>query len=248
MLRLKMFAPIVSLLLCAPLAAEVFNQNLPADEREKLAAGEVLIRNIGKAQNMSLNPANEAAERALGVVAKLNPNYLVEIIQLRPYDETLIAKMRGILTDVPAYKGIPYFSESSQTYYELYSRADVLSKHERAENGGVLTDISAELYMKPFTVIAAHIVIQTGGDTLFYQYENTNSIRTDGSSVITDNISLVRANHMQSLILVFRQDDSLILYGIGGVHAPSVPFTRKRVETSFLNRIKTFCQYVYEKI
>ena len=36
--------------------------------------------------------------------------------------------------------------------------------------------------------------------------------------------------------------------GIGGVKAPSIFFLRDRVETSFMNRIKTMCSYFFEQM
>jgi hypothetical protein len=53
---------------------------------------------------------------------------------------------------------------------------------------------------------------------------------------------------MKSVILLFRHEDNWILYGVGGVKALKVSFLEKRIETSFINRIKTFCNFVFTKI
>ena len=53
---------------------------------------------------------------------------------------------------------------------------------------------------------------------------------------------------MVSCITVFRDGDNWILYGIGGVDALKLWFIEDRVETSFINRIKTFCNFIFTKL
>ena len=234
----------VSLLVLARARGEVFspslfNGNLTAEERVKLAAGDVLIRNIGKAKNISLNPVNPTAQKAIAAIKDLNPSYLAEVIQVRPYkeDERVIDRMRDILLDVPSYKGIPYWSVTNQKWYELYSSAVVRSTQGSAAS----TVIGAELVMDPFTPIDAEIIVAVEDASLFYFMENKNNLKTSG-------ITAVKENCMNSIIIVFREGDSLVLYGIGGVKAPAVFFLKERLERSFMNRIKTFCMFVYEKL
>ena len=52
---------------------------------------------------------------------------------------------------------------------------------------------------------------------------------------------------MKSIVVIVRQGDSWVLYGVGAVDAPSIFFLRDRVETSFMNRIKTFCTFFFNK-
>jgi hypothetical protein len=220
-------------------SADVFNNNLTAEERARLASGEILIRNIGKAKNISLAPVNQTAKQTIDAIQDLNPSYLAEVIQIRPYNpgENLIDRVKDILTDIPAYKGIPYWSVTNRKWFELYSSAKVLSRKNVASG----VEINAELVMPPFTPIDADIKILTEANSLFYRMVNNNKLKIEG-------ITMVQDNSMNSYIIIFRDGDSLILYGIGGVKAPSVFFLRERVETSFMNRIKTFCMYVYEKL
>jgi hypothetical protein len=238
----RIFCAAAAALVCAravPFSANLFNNNLTAEERVKLNAGEVLIRNIGKAKNISLNPINATAKKAIAAIHDLNPSYLAEVIQIRPYkeDERIIDRIRDILLDVPSYKGIPYWSVTGQTWYELYSSAVVRS--QRTQNAA--TVIGAELVMDPFTPIDAEITVAVEDGALFYFMENKNNLKTSG-------ITAVKENCMNSVIIVFRDGDSLVLYGIGGVKAPTVFFLKERLERSFMNRIKTFCMFVYEKL
>jgi hypothetical protein len=218
-------------------SADIFNANLSAGERRQLAAGEILIRNIGKAKNISLNPVNPLAAKTIEAIRQLNPSYLAEVIQVRPYKQDMLGRVKAVLSDVPSYKGIPYWSVTNQRWFELYSRANVRST--RAQ-GGTAT-INAELVMDPFTPIDATITVSSEGDTLFYSMINNNSLKADG-------ITAVKERCMNSIIIVFRDGDSLVLYGIGGVKAPVIIFLKERIERSFMNRIKTFCMYVYEKL
>ena len=52
---------------------------------------------------------------------------------------------------------------------------------------------------------------------------------------------------MKICILLIRDGDNWILYGIGGVNAPRVPFFTERIQTSFINRINTFCSFIFKK-
>ena len=218
-------------------SAQLFNNKLTPEDQKKLANGEILIRNIEKSKNISLNPVNPAAKQAIDTITALKPTYLAEVIQILPYDAKLIDKVQEILLDIPSYKGIPYYSVRNERYFDLYSSAKIISMQK---NGGKSV-VEAELLMQPFNMMETHIVVTNENGTLFFQQGNKNHIKA-GS------ITVAKANNMQSIIVVFREGNSLVLYGIGGVNAPVVFFLKDRIETSFMNRIKTFCMYVYEKL
>jgi hypothetical protein len=217
--------------------AQLFNSKLTGDEAARINAGEIVMRNLGKAENISLNPVHPAAKEAMDIIRALKPAYLAEVIQVRPYDETLLPLVRHILLDVPSYRGIPYWSERGERYYDLYSTAEVKS---RSENGQDVT-MDTELLMEPFSLMQARITVRVGEGSLFYRMENKNRMKAEGFTV-------AKEGKLQSLIVVFRYGDSLVFYGIGGVDAPVIFFLKNRIETSFMNRIKTFCMYVYEKL
>ena len=91
----KMTSTFLLLLICAiGLNAQLFNDKLTADEQQKLANGELIIRNIGKVKNISVNKDNPTVERAISTMERLKPAYLAEIIQITPYsgNENLIEK------------------------------------------------------------------------------------------------------------------------------------------------------------
>jgi len=217
----------------------LFNDNMTSEEKQKLADGEILIRNIGKAKNISLNPVTPEAARLIERVKKLKPAYLAEVIQIRPLsgNEGLIQSIKPLLLDVEGYVGIPYWSERAQDWFDLYSSASIVKK-DITETGGTL---NVDLYMLPFGDLNVNIGLSDTDGEVFYSMINTGNVKYE-------NITVVRPEKMQSFVYAFTYNDFVVLYGIGGVNAPSVFFLRDRIELSFINRIKTFCRFIFEKL
>lgn len=238
----KFFVSTVCLLsLVNVLSAEIFNKNLTATEKSSLDKGEVLIKNIGSYKNISLAEGNGAvADSLLSEIKTLSPKYLAEVIQIRPYEgnEDLPQKLEELLNNVPDYAGIPYWSVRHERYYDLYKSAKITSKVE--ENNK--TTIKADLVMDPFGTVKEDIVITKSNDSILYIATNKNTLN------YKDTIDCVKADKMKMCIYLFRNGDNWILYGAGGVNAPRIPFLNDRIETSFINRIKTFCNFVFTKI
>lgn len=223
----------------AVFSQDIFNSNLSKSERALLESGKTVIRNTGKVKKICINEkASPVVEKALKVIKDLDPNYLAEIIQKYPYEgnEDLINKIDVVIQDVPSYAGIPYWSVQHERYFDLYTTAKVKS----VRNSGNTTYINADLLMKPFGNIDTFMSITKTPDTYYYESTNLNDLKYT--------IKCVGKKDMKSVIVVFRQGDEWILYAMGGVDALSVPFLSGRIETSFMNRIKTFCSYCFSKL
>ena len=218
-----------------------FNEKLSDDDVRTLEAGTVLSRNIGKYKNISIQGENPGIDRIKEEIKNLNPNYLVELLQVRPYNgnENLAQTMRAVLEDIPSYAGIQYWSVQHDRYYDLYETAEVLEKQTPDEK---TTRYIADLFMEPFSTIHSIITLEQTDDYLLYTMENTNDLRFNGKFLC------VKKNNMKSAILLFRDGDNWIIYGLGGCKALKVALFEERIERSFINRIKTFCNYIYEKI
>ena len=96
----------ISLLLTiCTLSAQVFNNKLTSDEQQRLANGELVIRNIGKAKNISINGINSTLSKTIDTIEDLNPSYLAEVIRMVPYvgNEDLLEKLRPIILNVEDY-------------------------------------------------------------------------------------------------------------------------------------------------
>ena len=222
------------------LSAQIFNDKLTEEEQQKLANGELVIRNIGKAKNISVNGLNPTLEQTISAIEDLNPSYLAEVIRMVPYagNEDILEKLRPVMLDVEDYVGIPYYSERHDTYWDLYSTVEI----KEFTDDGKVAHLNDLMEMSPFGDIDTLINVTSGEDTLYYENTNLNNLKYH------EGITVVKKNNMKSIVTVFRSGDSWILYGIGGVKAPSIFFLRDRVETSFMNRIKTMCSYFFEQM
>lgn len=222
------------------LAASPFNSNLRSDEAALLDGGEILIRNINYARNMCLERGiSLSGNRLIDTMEGLSPKYLAEVIQIKSYEgnEDLPDRLAAVLDNIPAYAGIPYFSERGQRYYDLYSRAEIVERKVR----GNRTDMTAMLEMEPFGTVEESITLERDADSVLYTAMNMNKLR------YLDKFDCIAPEKMKICIFLFRDGDRWILYGAGGVNAPRIPFFTERIQTSFINRIKTFCNFIFEQ-
>lgn len=219
--------------------SEVFNSKLTESEVETLKSGKVLIRNTKNSSNISINRLNDDIEQVIDSIHELKPVYLAEIIQVIPVEAKpdLLLHLKNALIDIPSYKGIPYYSEHNKIWVDLYSKAEITNQVK----SNSYHYIACDFYMEPFGDISAKINIEYDEDSIFYENRNTTPI-------MYRDITCVKPGKMKYLIYAFKYKDCWVLYGIGGVNAPKVPFLAERIELSFMNRIKTFCNFIFTKI
>ncbi|MCR5188540.1 MAG: hypothetical protein K6C97_06355 [Treponema sp.] len=228
------------LLINTLLFADPFNQKLTDEERGLLSSGQVLIKNINYERNISLKEDySSLSDELLNVIDDLNPKYLAEIIQIRPYkgNENFDEMLQDFLYNVQDYAGIPYFSERGQTWYDLYEWAKI-TESVKEDN---VTTLKAQMKMDPFDIVEETIQIKTSDDVVLYIAQNENKLR------YLDKFDCIWPQKMKICILLFRDGENWIFYGIGGVNAPRIPFFTERIQTSFINRINTFCSYIFKK-
>lgn len=237
----KIFIILLNIFVCSSfLMASPFNQKLTDEEKIKLEKGEVLIRNIAYPKNICLNDnVSTLADQLLSRINELKPKYLAEVIQFKTYEgnEDLPQRLEELLNNIPSYAGIPYFSERKQKWYDLYSSATIVEKIEK-ENFSI---IKADIEMEPFGIMNQEIELYNDEESILYSAKNTNKLRYH------DKFDCVWPEKMSINILLFRDGDKWILYGIGGVNAPRIPFFIERIEVSFINRITTFCNFIFNK-
>lgn len=218
-----------------------FNSKLTESEIEQLNNGQIVIKNINDSKHISLNKEiNPLCDQLINSICTLNPKYLAEVIKIIPYkgNEKINEKLEVLLRNVPDYAGIPYWSERCQEYFPLYSSSEILEN----KTEGNKEIIMADLLMEPFGHVQQNIIMYKEIDTILYFSENLNTLK------YYDDFKCVSPNKMNMDVLLFRDGDNWILYGIGGVNAPKIPFFSERIETSFINRIKTFCNFVFTKL
>ena len=226
--------------LISKLIADPFNSKLTADERQTINSGEILIKNINYEKFMCLKKGeSDLGDRLLSEIRDLNPKYLAEVIQIKPYkgNEDLPQRLENLLNNVPEYAGIPYYSERNDEWYNLYDSAEIVSSIDHSDG----KSLKAELIMEPFDLVKEDIELLRTKDSILYTAINTNKLR------YLDKFDCVWPRKMKICILLIRDGDNWILYGIGGVNAPRVPFFTERIQTSFINRINTFCSFIFKK-
>ena len=231
---------LISTIFIASIFADPFNSKLTDSERAEITNGEIIIKNINYEKNICLKKGvNPLGDKLLEEINHLNPKYLAEVIQYKPYkgNEDLPQRLEAILNNVPEYAGIPYYSVRAEAWYNLYDSAEI---KEVIENGNFKT-IRADLLMEPFDVVKEDIEITKSSDAILYSAVNTNKLR------YLDKFDCIWPKKMKICILLFRDGDNWVLYGIGGVNAPRVPFFTERIQTSFINRINTFCSFIFKK-
>ena len=225
--------------------AAPFEGRISKNEAEKLEAGQIVIRNIHSAGNISIKSENEYVKKAVETIRNLNPSYLAEVIYKCPLieNEDITSKLFNLLSDIPSYKGIPYYSEHNDVWVDLYSSARISDIETHEDSTKSSCDIKAELYMEPFGDItsAIHMDYNITEGSLYYENANINDILYSG-------VTCINSGNMKSVIVVYKDEGCWILYGIGGVAAPRIPFLTKRIELSFMNRIKTFCSFIFSKL
>ena len=225
--------------------AGVFNKNLTAEEQQTLNRGEVLIKNIAYQKNMSLNKDfNEDTKALTEEIKQLSPKYLAEIIQIKPYkgNENLPEILTGLLYNVSDYKGIPYYSERNKKYYNLYDSAEIQKETIITQNAYKTSkQLEALFVMEPFDKVYETINLTQTTNSVYYSSINNNKLR------YKDEFDCVWPKKLKICIILFRDGDNWVLYGIGGVNAPRIPFFTERIETSFINRINTFCSFIFSK-
>ena len=239
-MKKTLFSLFFLLSLTAAAFSDPFNSKLTASEREQIAGGEILIKNINYEKFMCLQRGeSELGDKLLAEIRDLNPKYLAEVIQIKPYkgNEDLPQRLETMLNNVPEYAGIPYYSVRAEQWYNLYDSAEIVETTEKSDG----KFMKADLKMEPFDLVQEDIELTRGKDTILYTAVNTNKLR------YFDKFDCVWPRKMKICILLLRDGDNWVLYGIGGVNAPRVPFFTERIQTSFINRINTFCTFIFKK-
>ena len=226
-------------------AIPFYNEKLTADELKTLNTGKVLIKNITYQKNMCLNKGySDDCDSLIAEIKALSPKYLAEIIQIKPYkgNENLPEILTQLLYNVSDYTSIPYYSERAEAWYNLYDSAEITNEKIVLSNTiRTNKELSVTFVMEPFGTVYETIILNQSKDSVYYSSVNDNKLR------YLDQFDCIWPKKLKICILLFRDGDNWVLYGIGGVNAPRIPFFTERIETSFINRIKTFCNFIFTK-
>lgn len=217
---------------------QMFNSKLTEDERAVIESGDFLFHSIRKIDNIRINEIPET-EQVISTVQEVRPNYLAEIVQIIPYkgNENLVPVIARILSDVQSYIDIPYYSEQHDSWGTLFDDAAIIDALD--ENGK--TVINGRFLMSPFEYYTSRIEIEDRGTYYFYKMQNTQKIKYRF-------LSAIRRENMVAAVSVFRYEDNWIVYGLGGADMIRLPFLSRRIEVAFINRIKSFASFIFQKL
>ena len=234
-----LFSTIFAFIALVSVQAEIFNSKLSSDEKQKLENGEVLIRNIKSMKDVCVKE-NDSSSRILATMKKLDPAFVAEVIQIRPVEgnENLIEEIDSTLCNIGDYVRITYYYDRQQKWYELYSSAEIKKITEEKND----KQIDCILEMSLFGKFNSQINVTKDENFYFYELKNMENL------IYHEKFTAVKSKKMVSCMTVFRDDDNWVLYAIGGVDVPKLWFLKDRIETSFMNRIKTFCNFIFSKI
>lgn len=221
-------------------ATEIFSKYMTDENKNSLNNNETVIIKTDSYKKLSLEADNYVFQKLKTKIEDLKPTYIAEVIRIYPIseNENFIKDFDNLIMDVKSYVGIPYWSERNQQYFDLYSSAEITSVSQNQNQ----TITNADLVMEPFGLIKTQILTEKTTDYYYYESTNLNKLR------YFDKFDCVSPQNMKSSIIIFKNDNNWIVYSIGAVKAPSIFFLRERVETSFMNRIKTFCSFFISKI
>lgn len=221
-------------------ATEIFSKYMTDENKNSLNNNETVIIKTDSYKKLSLETDNYVFQKLKTKIEDLKPTYIAEVIRIYPIseNENFIKDFDNLIMDVKSYVGIPYWSERNQQYFDLYSSAEITSVSQNQNQ----TITNADLVMEPFGLIKTQILTEKTTDYYYYESTNLNKLR------YFDKFDCVSPQNMKSSIIIFKNNNNWIVYSIGAVKAPSIFFLRERVETSFMNRIKTFCSFFISKI
>ena len=237
----NIFISLFILFCMLPAFSQYFNSNLTETEKDIISKGDVFIKNINFHKYMCLNNGiNSNGDYLIEEIKDLNPKYLAEVIQIKPYkgNEDLPKQLEKLLNNVSDYAGIPYYSEHAEAWFDLYTSAEII----KSSIEGKKTIHDAEFIMEPFNLVKEKIVMINEDDSILYIATNQNKLR------YKDKFDCIWPQKMKICILLFRDGDNWVLYGIGGVNAPRIPLFTERIQVSFINRINTFCSFIFKKL
>jgi hypothetical protein len=216
--------------------------NLGGEDSARLGRGEALVRTVDDPRKLSLAAAGGFADELRKRIAKVDPNYLSEVMLVIPYRKGAIETLAAALANVEGYRGIEYYSKRQNNTYELFDKVEVKSK--RNEAGGEV--IEAWQHMEPFAEYGStyrySLIKSPAGAELFFIAENTSPISYKG-------VQAVKTGDMAWILYAFPVGDRIVFYGVGGVRAfDMLGALRDRLEASFIGRVESFFGYMSRKL
>lgn len=201
-------------------------------EKNGLQEGKIIIRNIQRCKNISIQKGlNPCVDKVIDVAEKIDANYLAEIIYKMPKNgnESVIDQAVSIFEDISLYKEIIYTDEKKGSNRNLFPLVE-----ERFRNDGPgYIQIGSHLRMDMLSAYDSELEIEYGKDGFFFHQKNT-------SPLMWRSFKAVKDGNMVAGICCFEWNGDYYVYALGGIRAPRIPFVMKEIERQFIGRIEDF--------
>ena len=239
-------------LLFAALAAltflqSAFSQNLPPyfseewgeTEKTGLQQGKIIIRNIQKCKNISLQKGiNPYVDKVINVAEKINANYLAEIIYKMPKEgnESIINQAVTVFEDINLYKEIIYTDEKKGKSCPLFP----LVEERFRKDADYWIQIGSHIKMDMLSEYDSELEIEWGAPGFFFKQQNKTPL-------YWKSFKAVKEGNMIAAICCFEWSGEYYVYALGGVRAPRIPFVIAEIERQFIGRIEDFTVFYIKR-
>ncbi len=239
-MKLKAFSALIITTLCLTEGFSLtYSKKLKEKDILRLEKGEFIVKSIGNVKNASVIK-DEKTALVLDAFSDIRTHYIAEILYKCPVqgNEDFIKKLNKALIDVEHYVDIPYYSERNKAWFNMYESAEITD----IKKEGSTTTILETLEMQMFGKFSGQIDIEDKQDYYLYKLKNLEPLRYHGKFKVCD------TGEMQSVIAIYQENGYWIVYVLGGVYTPYIPFIGSRAESSFINRVIAFTDFVFKQL
>ena len=216
-----------------------FSTELKPEELSDLAEGKIVIRNIQKCKNISIQKGlNPYVDKVIDVAEVINANYLAEIIYKMPKagNDGIIEQAVEIFEDINLYKEIIYSDEKKGFNRNLFPMVEQLYRNDRP---GYI-QIGSHLKMDMLSDYNSELEIEWGADGFFFHQKNTTPL-------MWRSFKAVKEENMIAGICCFEWNGEYYVYALGGIRAPRIPFVIAEIERQFIGRIEDFTVFYIKR-
>ena len=225
----------------------IFAQTLPPSftkewkkkEIKDLLDGKIVIRNIRKAKNTSLDKGiNPYADKVLKIAKDINANYLAEICYKMPKssNQNIVGQAVKIFEDINLYKEIIYSDEKKGFNRNLFPLVELRFRNDAP---GYI-QIGSHLRMDMLSAYDSELEIEWGRYGFFFHQQNITPL-------MWKSFKAVKEGNMIAGICCFEWNNEYYVYALGGIRAPRIPFVMSEIERQFIGRIEDFTVFYIKR-
>jgi hypothetical protein len=212
-------------------------KGLSSAERNTLAAGKPIIRQLASVKEASLDAKTAASREMLELFQDVNPNFIAEAIFVLPLEpgteDAVLSEALSVLRDIPVFDTIPYYSKQNDDTKMLFVNTRVKKRPAYSPTrDGILAD-QEMLPFKPADMIYTYESFPKEKEWLF-RSENVDPLYYRF-------MRAVKPGGMNTALLIEKHPGALVFYGLGGARAFNFfGIFGDRLDVAFIGRIEAF--------